>query len=138
MRRTLDQLFATTRLVVGAVERCSGDAAGVDFGFGNPRALERDEWAGFMYDVSVFARVVGGGTQVEAFAGLLLRALPDARLLRHDAAVYVVGDDDGTLWHVRCGDGVCERVWVGSHVEPERVVDEYEYRCADPLATEAA
>ena len=75
----------------------------------------------------------------EATAAAMLEALPEAHLYRKGGRIYLHGalGYAGIPFLLAAGEGVCERVQVGTRTVPARPEHEepiYEVRCVDPLA----
>lgn len=66
----------------------------------------------------------------------------DSRLLRHNGLIYIMGQWDDISWKLSFGQGVCEKVQVGTRTVPAQPAQPardayeepiYEVICSDPL-----
>lgn len=108
------------------------------------KVSNRDRFAGDVH-LQVGMPLKFGAESNEDAAVRLLDAMPELSLRRRDGLIYLDGTTNtGLTFQFYAGQGVCERVQVGTRTipaEPERVIPAqpereepiYEILCADPL-----
>lgn len=139
---SLYQAYLAAERLMKAAQKIDARIAGLELRPGEAHYPTSNPTLFWNYPVHAWLYPEGPDTpeRREEVAAAMLAALPEAHLHRENGRIYLHGTLGfaGTPFLLSAGEGVCERVQVGTRIvpaQPEREEPIFEVRCgSDPLA----